>query len=261
MDDVMGLILAAGKGSRMKSPLPKVLHPVNGKPMIHCCLDALEEAGIKHSCVVVGYSKELVMENVGDRATYVEQHEQRGTGDAVAAASDVIRAHGGRVVVVYGDAPLLSPKSLVGLANACAPNDVAAALLTISLQNPPVAGRIIRDDAGRFVEVIEEQDCTPEQKRIQEVNVGTYCFDGPVLVEALTRLKPDNNQGEYYLTDVPKHIIQMGHRVETVAAQDLFEALGVNDREHLDFAEKAKDIRFAEAVLPLIDATLQMSRQ
>lgn len=260
MDDVMGLVLAAGKGSRMQSDLPKVLHTVGGKPMVTCCLDALAEAGIHKACVVVGYRKELVMEELGDRVTYAVQEQQRGTGDAVAAAAEQIRAHDGRVVIVYGDAPLVSPDSLRRLADVCKPPEVSGALLTMSLENPPVAGRIVRDAQGKFVEVVEEQDCTPEQKAIQEINVGTYAFKAKPLLDALAKLEPNNNQGEYYLTDVPAHLIRMGHGVDTVSAQDLFETLGVNDRHHLSFAEMAEDIRFAEAVIPLVDAVLAQGK-
>ncbi|MEO1334011.1 MAG: NTP transferase domain-containing protein [Myxococcota bacterium] len=256
----MGLILAAGKGSRMKSDLPKVLHQVHGKPMVTCCLDALEAAGVKKNCVVVGYRQELVREELGDRVMYAVQKQQRGTGDAVAAAADQIRAHNGRVVIVYGDAPLLSSESLKKLADACIPEKVAGAILTITLDNPPVAGRIIRDDQNRFVRVVEEQDCTDEQKLIREINVGTYCFKSEPLLHALDCLKPNNEQGEYYLTDVPAHLFGMGHSVETIAAQDLFESLGVNDKRHLEFAEMATNIKLAEKMIPLVDAALQMRK-
>lgn len=259
MSDVMGIILAAGKGTRMKSDLPKVLHKVHGTPMVTCCRQALQEAGVDKITVVVGYRKELIQEELGDAVTYAVQEQQRGTGDAVAAAREMIESHDGPVVVVYGDNPLLSPETIKKLIQASRAPGCAGAALTISLENPPVAGRIVRDDSGAFVRVVEEQDCTEEQKKIQEVNVGTYCFQADALLQALAKLKPNNNQGEYYLTDVPQYLVEMGHTVGTVAAEDLFETLGVNDVKHLRFAEMAKDIGFAEALYPLIDASTQMT--
>lgn len=260
MHDITGVILAAGKGSRMKSNLPKVLHKVNGTPMVTCCVNALHGAGIDTITVVVGYRKELIQAELGDRVGYAVQEHQRGTGDAVAAASEAIAKHGGRIVIVYGDNPLLSSATIRKLAQAAEPDDCAGAVLTITLDNPPIAGRIIRDSSGAFARVVEEQDCSPEQKKIKEVNVGTYCFKAEPLLAALDQLKPNNNQGEYYLTDVPHHLVDMGHRVQTVEASDLFETLGVNDPHHLRFAEMAKDIGFAESLYPIIDAATSMSK-
>ncbi|MEO0813114.1 MAG: NTP transferase domain-containing protein, partial [Myxococcota bacterium] len=215
MRETMAVVLAAGKGTRMKSDLPKVLHEVHGVPMVKCCINALEEAGVTDVTAVVGYRRDLVEQALGDTVQYAYQEQQRGTGDAVAAAKEQIRAHGGKIVVVYGDNPLLSPDTVRKLIEATDREGVAGAVLTFALENPPQAGRIIRDETDAFIKIIEEQDCTPEQKLINEVNVGTYCFEAGPLLEALDKLEPSNNQGEYYLTDVPEHLVKMGHLVAT----------------------------------------------
>ncbi len=260
MKDLMGIILAAGKGSRMQSDLPKVLHQVNGQAMVRRCVDAMEQAGATRIVVVVGYRQELVRDELGDRVEYAVQEEQLGTGHAVMSAKPHLEQHDGRVLIVYGDNPLISANTLRQLAEQSESPQSGGALLTISLENPPAAGRIIRDEAGNFVRIVEEKDCTEEQKKIQEVNVGTYCFRSAPLLEALSKLRSNNAQGEYYLTDVPEHMAASGFPVGTVATDDIFEALGVNDKRHLCFAETAEDIRFAEQLYPLIDATVNMSR-
>ena len=252
----MGIVLAAGKGSRMKSVLPKVLHRVNDVPMVTRCVSTLEEAGVDEIVVVVGYGGSLVREELGARVRYALQKEQRGTGDAVAAARRLIHQHGGKAMIVYGDNPLLSASTIRRLGNAVT-DGAAGSLLAFSVENPPAAGRIIRDGNGKFVKIIEERDCTDFQKTIKEVNAGTYCFESTVLLEALSKLKADNSQGEYYLTDVPGNLVADGHRIEVIPPYDILETLGVNDPEHLAFAESAKDIRYAESMMPLIDAILK----
>ncbi len=162
-------------------------------------------------------------------------------------------------MVVYGDAPLLSASAIRQLIDATQPPASHAALLSISLSNPPAAGRIVRDDEGAFVDIVEVPDCTPTQLAIEEINVGVYCFDAVELTRALQELSPDNAQNEYYLTDVPGEIQRAGHLVEVVVTEDVLETLGVNDRHHLAFAESVEDIRHAESLYPLIDAVCQMA--
>ncbi len=256
MKNTLGVILAAGKGSRMQSVLPKVLHKVNGVPMVSRCVSTLEEAGVDEIGVVVGYGGSLVREVLGTRVRYALQRKQHGTGHAVIAARDLIRKHGGKVVIMYGDNPLLSASTIRRLVHAVHEN-ASGSLLAFSVENPPAAGRIIRDGLGRFIEIIRERDCTETQKNIHEVNAGTYCFETGVLLDALSKLRADNAQGEYYLTDVPGNLVAEGHRMEVVPPYDILETLGVNDPEHLAFAETAKEIRYAESMMPLIDAILK----
>lgn len=261
MTGVMGLVLAAGKGSRMRSELPKVLHEVNGKPMVEHAIGALKDAGVDNVCCVVGYREDLVRERLGNAVGYAVQTEQRGTGHAVMSAREQMSVHGGAVVVVYGDAPLLRSDSIAKLRAKVVDDGYDCALLSFTLDTPPAAGRIIRDDSGAFVEIIEEQDCNEEQKKIGEINVGVYCFRIEPLLEALDALGCNNSQGEYYLTDVPKIMRDKGGKVEVISTDDILETLGVNDPFHLQFAEAVSDIAHAESVMPLLDAALEMSRK
>lgn len=253
---VMGIVLAAGKGTRMQSELPKVLHEVSGRAMVEHVIDRLREAGVEDIVVVVGYRAELVRERLGESVRYAVQEEQLGTGHAVASAKAELEGHLGPVVVAYGDMPLLSTDSIRRLIEALEDPGVACSLLTISLPNPPAAGRIIRDEDGEFLRIVEQQDCTEEQRRIQEINVGTYCFRGPSLLTALGKLRNSNNQAEYYLTDVPEILRADGARVVTVSAKDIMEVLGVNDKAHLRVAEGQRSIEFAEQLFDLIDVVL-----
>ncbi len=176
------------------------------------------------------------------------------------AAREQMGAHGGAVIVVYGDAPLLRPASIAQLKSKVLDEGFDCALLSFTLDTPPAAGRIIRDGDGQFVGIIEEQDCDEEQKKIGEINVGMYCFSIDKLLPALDALDCKNSQGEYYLTDVPELMRKSGGRVAVVETDDILETLGVNDPFHLAFAESVPDIAHAESVLPLIDAAVEMSR-
>lgn len=267
MRETKAVILAAGKGTRMypgaagRPPLPKVLHEVEGKPMIQHSVEKARAAGVGEIIVVVGYKKEMVMDFLGDSVKYALQEEQLGTGHAVAQARPHLEGFQGNVVVLYGDMPLLSTETIGDLIQRRDETDAAGVLLTIVLDNPPDFGRIVRDETGRVVRVVEVKDATPEELAIKEVNVGAYCFDCQSLLSALEQLDNDNAQGEFYLTDVAEIMAQQGHRVETVVAPNLEETLGINDPVHLAFAEKMSDIQYAESLYELIDATLAMSRR
>jgi bifunctional UDP-N-acetylglucosamine pyrophosphorylase/glucosamine-1-phosphate N-acetyltransferase len=261
MRDTKAVILAAGKGTRMKSELPKVLHTVEGKPMVQHTIERARRAGVGEIIIVVGYKRELVMEALKDwDVNFAIQEEQRGTGHAVAQARPYLEGFDGNVVVLYGDMPLLSEETIRSLIQRRDETGAAGVILTIVLDNPPDFGRIVRDETGRVVRVVEVKDATPEQLAIKEVNVGAYCFDCQALLPALGQLRDDNAQGEFYLTDVVEILARDGHRVETVVTPNLEEALGINDPVHLAFAEKLSDIRYAESLYELIDATLAMSR-
>ena len=260
MRETKAVILAAGKGTRMRSELPKVLHQVEGKTMIQHSIEKAQTAGVGEVVAVVGYRKEMVMDTLGDLAKYAVQEEQLGTGHAVAQARPHLEGFQGNVVVLYGDMPLLSSETIGSLIQRRDETDAAGVILTIVLDNPPDFGRIVRDEAGRVVRVVEVKDATPGELAIKEVNVGAYCFDCQSLLSALDQLNNDNAQGEFYLTDVVGIMARQGQRVETVVSPNLEETLGINDPVHLAFAEKMSDIQYAESLYELIDATLAMSR-
>lgn len=261
MSKTKALILGAGKGSRMQSALPKVLHEVNGRPMVLYAVDRARAAGIDEVIIVVGYKKQEVMSALaGAGTTFAAQDDQRGTGHAVMAAREHLEGFDGNVVVLYGDMPLLAEATIRSLIDRRDETGAAAVALTIELDNPPDFGRIVRDAAGRMVRVVEVRDCTPEELAIHEVNVGAYCFDSRSLLDALSELSDDNAQGEYYLTDVFGTMAARGQRTDTVVTPNIEEALGVNDPVALAFAEKLADIRYAESLYDLIDAAADAAR-
>ncbi len=258
--NLRAVILAGGRGKRMKSDLPKVLHELHGKSMIRHAIGNVREVGIEDVIVVVGYRSGLVMEHLGDEARFALQEQQLGTGHAVQQALPLLEGATGSVVICYGDMPLLSPATIRALIDAQSRPGVDGAILTIALDNPPDFGRVIRDDEGRVIKVVEVKDASPEQLKVKEVNVGVYCFDAGALRWALPRLSNDNAQGEYYLTDVVQILAEGGRPVETLRTANLEETLGINDRAHLEFAEELKDIAYAESLYDLIDASISLER-
>ena len=257
------VILAAGQGTRMGSDLPKVLHPVDGKPMVICCIEASMAAGIDDIIVVVGVGRDQVIDAVDDAyegMEYAVQDEQLGTGHAVIQARAFFEGLDGSVVVLYGDMPLLTAGTIRSVVDHRDATDAAAVALTIELENPPDFGRIVRDDDGRITGIVEARDATPEQFAVREVNVGVYAFDAAALVRGLDRLGSANAAGELYLTDVIGLLAVDGERVETVVTDRLEEAVGVNDPAHLDFAEKMRHIRFAETRYARVDALARERR-
>ncbi len=257
------VILAAGQGKRMGSDLPKVLHPVDGKPMVIHCIEATMAAGIDDVILVVGVGRDQVIDAVDDAYEGVEfafQDEQLGTGHAVMQARAFLDGLDGNVAVLYGDMPMLTAETIGRVVEHRDATDAAAVLLTIELENPPDFGRIVRDADGRVVAIVEARDATPEQLAVREVNVGAYCFDATALMGALDRLGSANTQDEYYLTDVVGILAGDGSLVETVVTDNLEETLGINDPEHLDFAEKLRHIRYAEKMYPRVDALARERR-
>ncbi len=255
------VILAAGEGRRMASDLPKVLHLVDGTPMIRHCVDAARAAGIDDIVLVVGHGRDLVVEALdGSGVEFVTQDEQLGTGHAVLQARPFLDGFDGNVAVLYGDMPLLTAETIRSVVEHRDTTDAAAVILTIELENPPDFGRMVRDGDGRLVGIVEVRDATPAQLAVKEVNVGPSCFDAVALLGALDRLRPDNTKGEYYLTDVVGILAADGKRVETVSTDHLEETLGINDPEHLAFAEKLRHIRYAEGMFARVDALARERR-
>jgi bifunctional UDP-N-acetylglucosamine pyrophosphorylase/glucosamine-1-phosphate N-acetyltransferase len=230
-----GLILAAGKGTRMKSELPKCLHEVCGAPMVEHVVRAMKKAGVERPVVVVGHGAETVKEALGDSCCYADQTEQLGTGHAVMAAAGLLGKHDGPVLVCAGDTPLLSAETLAGLVEAQRSSGAAATMATFMLEDPYGYGRVVRTD-GRVAKIVEEKDCTDEDAAIDEVNAAVYCFDAQSLFNELPRLGTENAQREYYLTDIIGRFYQGGRGVDGVMFDDESEFIGVNDRWQLSEA-------------------------
>ncbi len=239
MGNRLGIVLAAGKGTRMKSDLPKVLFPVAGRPMIEYVLDALRAAEIERIVVVVGYRADLVRETLSpcDDIEYVLQEEQLGTGHAVKMCHAALAAHDGPALIVTGDSPLTQTESLLALLNDFETDQPACVLGTLHKPDPTGLGRILRDADGRFTGIIEEKDATDQQKQITEVNMSTYVFAPKALLESLEKLQNDNRQGEYYVTDCPGILIAEGRRVRALPALKPIEALSINTVDDLAIVE------------------------
>jgi bifunctional UDP-N-acetylglucosamine pyrophosphorylase/glucosamine-1-phosphate N-acetyltransferase len=241
------VVLAAGEGTRMRSSRPKPLHRLCGRPMVLHVLDALAELELQRAVVVVGHGAERVTKALLEHTVahllveFVEQHVQRGTGDAVAVAltafPDDDDDDGGDIVVLPGDTPLLRPPTLAALVRGHRQAQAAATVLTAELADPTGYGRIVRGKDGRVARIVEQGDANDEERKIREVNTGIYAFRRSVLAPALRRLSPDNVQGEYYLTDVIGVLHDAGYPVTSQLVGDSMEVAGVNDRAQLAVAE------------------------
>ncbi|QDU61158.1 Bifunctional protein GlmU [Planctomycetes bacterium Pan216] len=229
------IVLAAGKSTRMKSDLPKVLHELCGQPLLAYVLAALEGAGIRRKVLVVGYRGDLVRERFANTpgVEFVEQTEQKGTGHAVDCCRDAFVDHAGPVVVLAGDGPLIRAEMIEQMLQRSREGGMKAFLATATMSNPFGMGRIVRNAEGRFDRIVEQKDCTPEEAAIQEVNGSFYVFDSRSLFEALAEVKPANAQGEYYLTDVPGILRKRGDAVDAEILADEIDVHGVNHRRHL----------------------------
>ncbi len=240
MANRLAIILAAGMSSRMNTMLPKVLHEVCGRPMLEYVLDACRAADIGKIIVVVGYGKEQVIERYKDCSDviFVEQAERKGTGHAVMCCVEHMADFDGEVLVLCGDAPLIKPETVKTLIDKHESENAAATLATTFMEEPFGYGRIARDSYGNIQGIVEENDCTDEQRKIQEVNPAYYCFDAQTLLESLDEIKPNNAKNEYYLTDAVRITIGKGHRVIAVTAVAAEDCIGVNNRVQLSEASK-----------------------
>jgi bifunctional UDP-N-acetylglucosamine pyrophosphorylase/glucosamine-1-phosphate N-acetyltransferase len=240
------VILAAGKGTRMRSPLPKVVHPVGGRPMVCAVVDACREAGCERIILVVGYEQERVREGVASQGPrwaegieFVEQAEQMGTGHAVRCAEALLtpgdhrRALPRDVFVLAGDGPLIRGQTLRTLLERHRTTGAAATLATALLDDPTGYGRIIRGADGRLERIVEHKECTPEQLRVREVNPSYYCFQREALFRTLARVERNPQSGEYYVTDVPTMLLREGARVEVIDAVPAEDVLSINTPEQL----------------------------
>lgn len=233
----MAIVLAAGQGKRMKSKLYKVLHPVCGRPMVGHVLDTVERASCERTVVIVGHGAEAVKTYLGDRAEYVLQEQQLGTGHAVKQAKDLLGSEQGMTLIICGDTPLVRMETLQRLMDLHQEKNAAGTILSAKLQVPQGYGRIIRDMDGSVNRIVEQKDCTADEDAVQEINTGTYCFDNAKLFAALEQVTNLNTQQEYYLTDVIGILRAQGETVQAYCTEDETEAIGVNDRVALSEAE------------------------
>ncbi len=231
------IILAAGKGTRMKSKLPKVLHKVGGKPMLQHVINAAKSAGSTREVVVIGSGAELVKQTFSD-VEFVLQEEQLGTGHAVLCAKENFANSEGNVMILCGDTPLFTGELLKNLIDAHEKFNAVATVLTAIMPDPKGYGRIIRADNVDFEKIVEDKDATPEQKKIREVNAGIYCFKIKSLFAALEKVTNENSQGEYYLPDVLEILRADGGKICAVIADDYRQTLGINSRIQLAEADK-----------------------
>lgn len=236
--NIASLILAAGKGTRMKSKLPKVLHKVGGKAMVERVLDTVQSMGTNQDVVVVGFGGDAVQNYLGDRAEFVRQEEQNGTGHAVKQAQSVLGDYDGTIILLCGDTPLVTKESLEALLQEHEKSGAAATILTALMPDPTGYGRIIRNEAGSVVRIVEQKDGKPEELAVQEINTGMYAFDSKKLWPCLDQLSDDNAQGELYITDVVGILVNGGERVSAYMTEDFEESLGVNSRHQLAQAEE-----------------------
>ncbi len=246
------IVLAAGEGTRMKSPVPKTLHEVCGRTMLGHCLAAAAGLRPGRLIVVVGHHGEKVAEHARELhpgVLIVEQDHLGGTGHAVRMVLESVGTIKGTVVVTYADTPLLTSATLVRLVGERDRSEAAAAVLTARAADPAGYGRIVRDDTGAFAAIVEHADATPEQRAIDEINSGMYAFDGDLLADAVKRVRTDNAQGEEYLTDAVSVLRCDGYPVATVSCDDFDEVQGVNDLAQLAHANRMMNARLLEAMM------------
>jgi UDP-N-acetylglucosamine diphosphorylase/glucosamine-1-phosphate N-acetyltransferase len=231
------IILAAGKGTRMKSDLPKVLHKVSGQTMLSHVRKAVSSVDPDKEIVVVGHGSDLVLESLPKDVFSVEQTEQLGTGHAVQIVAPLMEGLEGTTLVIAGDTPLITGQTLEKLYEYHEKEGAKATILTAEAKNPTGYGRIIRDKNNQVQKIVEQKDATPDEASVKEINTGTYLFDNEALFEALKKINNNNKQGEYYLTDVIEIMKGEGEKVSAYILEDFDESLGVNDRLALSKAE------------------------
>ncbi len=240
--EAAAVVLAAGKGTRMKSELPKVAAPLAGRSMLNHVLDRLVEAGIRRIVLIVGYKKEeviaLVPEVPGVTFEYAVQEEQKGTAHALLCARDTLGSFHGPLLVACGDMPLIRSSTVRNLVNTHINSAASATVLSAVLDNPKGYGRIVRDTEGRLEKIVEEKDASDEIRTIQETNTGTYVFNSPEIFSILTRIDSNNAQNEYYLPDAIALLRSGNSTVAALALEDPVEAMGANSREDLLILEE-----------------------
>lgn len=241
----MGVVLAAGRGNRMKSEKIKVLHPICGISMLGHTVNALKESGVRDCIVVAGYQHRAVMDELRNEVRYVIQREQLGTGHALMQVQGHVDDTAD-MLVLCGDTPLLKPETLKRLVDSHQGSRAAATVLTAVLDDPFGYGRVIRNDRGEIVRIVEEADATPAEAAVKEINTGIYCFQAAKVFRALSSVRTTNAQKEYYLVDVIPVLLSQGERVHSLRTDDPDEVMGVNTRKDLSRAERLMRRRIVE---------------
>ncbi|MFS1510849.1 bifunctional UDP-N-acetylglucosamine diphosphorylase/glucosamine-1-phosphate N-acetyltransferase GlmU [Chengkuizengella sp. SCS-71B] len=236
--ELLSIVLAAGKGTRMKSKLHKLLHPVCGKPMVGHVIDVLKGIDCKRIVTVIGHEGEAIRSYLGDEVEYVVQEKQLGTGHAVLQAKSLLENEEGVTLIINGDGPLITAESLTKLIEVHKDTNAAATILTAELDNPHGYGRIVRGDNQYVTRIVEQKDCSTEENEIKEINTGTYCVNNKKLFQALNQVTNHNAQEEYYLTDIIGILKQQNEKIEGYVLKDSNESFGINDRVQLAQAEK-----------------------
>lgn len=248
MSKVKAIILAAGKGTRMKSNLPKVVHKINGKCLAEYVIDAVKDAGVDDICLVVGYKQDIVKLNIDRDVKYVTQEEQLGTGHAVMCAGDFIckdltKENDGEILILCGDTPLITGQTLKKFIDFHENSGNSVTVLSAKLDDPTGYGRIIRDENGNFIKNVEHKDATDKERESREVNSGMYMFGARQLNLSLSHLTTDNAQREYYLPDTITYIREKGLKADAYVLEDAQEIAGVNTVEQLEAAKKVIERR------------------
>ncbi len=238
-DELLCLILAAGKGTRMKSDLAKVLHSLCGRPLLSYVVDVARRVGAVRTVIIVGHQADRVRESVrGGDLSFVEQREQLGTGHAVRIAREEFREWKGPILILCGDVPLLTPETLEALLLEHRKSGAAVTVLTTVLGDPGSYGRVVKEEGGEVLRIVEARDASEEEKRVREINAGIYCAGGDFLAEAVGEIRNENAQKEYYLTDIVEIARRKGLRVRALVAAFPPEVMGINTPDDLGEAER-----------------------
>lgn len=245
------LILAAGKSTRMRTEIPKVLHEVCGRPMLAYVIDACRAAGVTSCIIVVGYGKDQVIDAFRDEPGlhWVEQREQKGTGHAVLCARSELAGKFDDVLILCGDGPLIRAGTIEELLDRHHAANAVATLATAVIEDPAGYGRIVRDGQGNLTGIIEHRDCTPEQREIREVNPSYYCYRTTELLTALDKVRPDNAKGEYYLTDTLALLIKAAQKVQAVSAVPPEDIFSINSRKDLALVNRVMRDRINDELM------------
>ncbi|MCL5283962.1 MAG: bifunctional UDP-N-acetylglucosamine diphosphorylase/glucosamine-1-phosphate N-acetyltransferase GlmU [Armatimonadetes bacterium] len=240
------IILAAGKSTRMRSRLPKAIHPICGIPLTYHLIQACRQAGIERVIVVIGHQGDLVRDSLGGNVEYAVQAEQRGTGDAVKSALPLLNGFEGQIMTMVGDMPLLRAETLKKVRRLQENTSAALTMLSAISPDAQTYGRVVRGEDGRILRIVEYKDATEQERKIQEWNPSIYCFQAAALRKGIHHLRCDNVQGEYYLTDIVEILSRMGERVEAVPVSDSDEVMSINNRVELAVASRIMQQRILE---------------